>query len=656
MDASPSGAGLCAAPLPESVVAELWPHSEQKGYYTRLESPAVALLREKGFEPEPVFGATTVEPPTTVFPLPPSLCEGILFDTFEVFSLEGTWSAAHAAAGLNAHPGLFGSSRPVGFVDLEDRAIFSQLAALAARAVIREWHFEPAARSFCNYRFPKARSSRCPLGFRPDDPSVGLDNRLGRRLALLLAIIHRTGRFFSVVQGRGSFFFRLHGFKTLAGLGSACSEVCSCAFGSPFKRPSVWFHNKPWVVTATAGSATCSCSEPHVRVEGTYGGKLVQQVRARSRPSPVAVFGREPAPGESLANLAVVTPVRLCQRIAAGSLEARRGFGRPLPLSVQFECAQRLGLSVCTTDDDDPDDRVALRAFHDDPEWIGELADCLEFSEVLRYRFARQGHINVQEARAYKTWLKFLCRHHRRSRALGLIDSRVLLGAAAKGRSSSAALGRVLLTALPYVLGGGLYPGGLHVYSEANRSDGPSRGRSVAPPTKDWPVWLHELCEGRTYRFDVCLAAARVPKLAGRWLRLLLLLGGDIERHPGPVGRLPRGPLDLSSGFATSTRQKMSKSLEAFKQWLAVSMSLSFAAAMSCAESAAAALRGFGLHLYSEGHPRYLLVYAITAVQDAYPAFRNHLTGVNSRLLNFTCKRSLPSCCSNNSRAMPVSA
>ncbi|CAE7201231.1 unnamed protein product, partial [Symbiodinium microadriaticum] len=312
--------------------------------------------------------------------------------------------------------------------------------------------------------------------------------------------------------------------------------VCSCAFGSPFKRPSVWFHNKPWVVTATAGSATCSCSEPHVRVEGTYGGKLVQQVRARSRPSPVAVFGREPAPGESLANLAVVTPVRLCQRIAAGSLEARRGFGRPLPLSVQFECAQRLGLSVCTTDDDDPDDRVALRAFHDDPEWIGELADCLEFSEVLRYRFARQGHINVQAA---------------------------------------------------------------------------------AFTQEDWPVWLHELCEGRTYRFDVCLAAARVPKLAGRWLRLLLLLGGDIERHPGPVGRLPRGPLDLSSGFATSTRQKMSKSLEAFKQWLAVSMSLSFAAAMSCAESAAAALRGFGLHLYSEGHPRYLLVYAITAVQVA---------------------------------------
>ena len=388
----------------------------------------------------------------------------------------------------------------------------------------------------------------------------------------------------------------------------------------------MWFHNKPWVVTATAGSAACSCAEPHVRVEGTFGGKLAQQVRARSRPSPAAVFGREPVPGESLAKLAVVTPVRLCQRLAAGSLEARRGFGRPLPLSVQFECAQKLGLSASPTDVDDPDDRAALRAFHDDPEWIGELADCLEFSEVLRYRFSRQGHINVQEARAYKTWLKFLCRHHRRSRALGLIDSRVLLGAAAKGRSSSAALGRVLLTALPYVLGGGLYPGGLHVYSEANRSDGPSRGRGVAPPTKDWPVWLSELCEGRTYRFDVCLAAARVPKLAGRWLRLLLLLGGDIERHPGPVGRLPRGPLDLTTGFAASTRQKMSKSLEAFKQWLAVSMSLSFAAAMSCAESAAAALRGFGLHLYSEGHPRYLLVYAITAVQDAYPAYRNHLT------------------------------
>ena len=52
----------------------------------------------------------------------------------------------------------------------------------------------------------------------------------------------------------------------------------------------------------------------------------------------------------------------------------------------------------------------------------------------------------------------------------------------------------------------------------------------------------------------------------------------------------------------------MTKSLDAFKLWLATYMNLSFAAAMSCTESAATALRAFGLHLCADGHPRNLLV------------------------------------------------
>ena len=43
---------------------------------------------------------------------------------------------------------------------------------------------------------------------------------------------------------------------------------------------------------------------------------------------------------------------------------------------------------------------VDPRLFHDDPEWINDLAESLHFREVLRYKFARQDHINVQETRA----------------------------------------------------------------------------------------------------------------------------------------------------------------------------------------------------------------------------------------------------------------
>ena len=209
------------------------------------------------------------------------------------------------------------------------------------------------------------------------------------------------------------------------------------------------------------------------------------------------------------------------------------------------------------------------RPFHDDPEWIGELADCLDFGEVLRYKFGAPGHINVLEARAYKTWLKWCAKRHPNSRLVGLIDSRVLLGSAAKGRSASPALCRVLRSALPYVLGCGLYPGGLHVYSAQNRSDGPSRGRPPAPACKAWPSWLQALVRGDTRPFDLVCASASVPRLLGRWLRLLLLLAGDVERNPGPFhDGGPRGALDMAGGFAPSTRHKMDKALRAFGTYL----------------------------------------------------------------------------------------
>ena len=101
------------------------------------------------------------------------------------------------------------------------------------------------------------------------------------------------------------------------------------------------------------------------------------------------------------------------------------------------------------------------------------------------FRFKGSGHINVLETRAYTTWVKWCASRNPNSRILGLIDSRVLLGAAAKGRSSSPAISRVLRSSLPYLLGGGLYPGGLRVYSAKKRIDGPSSGRSVDPPTKE---------------------------------------------------------------------------------------------------------------------------------------------------------------------------
>ena len=123
--------------------------------------------------------------------------------------------------------------------------------------------------------------------------------------------------------------------------------------------------------------------------------------------------------------------------------------------------------------------------------------------------------------------------------------------------------------------------------------------------------------------------AACLKKIPARWLRFLLLLGGDIERNPGPraAAKMPRGPLDLERGFAPSTVHKMRKALEALALWLLLEVAqVSLEDALSTNEGAELALRGFGLHLYAEGHPRYLLAYAIAAIWNRCPSYRNRLS------------------------------
>ena len=84
--------------------------------------------------------------------------------------------------------------------------------------------------------------------------------------------------------------------------------------------------------------------------------------------------------------------------------------------------------------------------------------------------------------------------------------------------------------------------------------------------------------------------------------------------------------MDLNAGFAPSTAYKMQKSLAVLRLWVSEVAELEFETIMSESRGAALALRAFGMYLYEQGAPRYMFVYAITAVQDLYPRHRNHLT------------------------------
>lgn len=625
-DASPWGGAVVAAPVTSHATRELWRHCEQKGYYTKLQSPASAYLSECGL-PSEFVESLSPEPLECshgdIFePVPPPLAEGILFDCLELFRGTGAWSKFHEEAGLCLHDGFDIDGRRLRIGDLLNDGTFREICSLAIRGVVREWHCGLPCLSFGTLRRPQVRSIEHPFGFDCHDPFTAMHNKLAIRAAMILILAVMGGQYISVEQPGSSRLFLLDLYKVLISLGCVISKFAFCAHGSGFNKRSKWLHNKPWLLPL---ESRCNCPSPgcHFRIEGTFTKKSIAHFESLCRPSCEAVYGCSPKPGERVSAFSAAYPRSLMQSMAAGSVAARRSATIPIPLSKRVESFKLVGLDPANTvawpveEEKYPD-----RPWHQDPEWISELCESLTFKELFRCQFARSGHINVNEARTYKTWLKSMAKSFPDSRFVGILDSRVTLGAAAKGRSSSFAISRVLQGTLGYVIGGGLYPRGLHCYSHHNRADEPSRNKEVRGPTKDVPKWFAELSTGRPAMFDAVVASARVEKLAARWLRFLLLLGGDIERHPGPTNR-PRGVFDLRVGFESHTAATMDRCLAAFCAWVENHVKISWDAVTQDAQALATALRAYGIHCFESGLPRYMFVYSITAVQDQFPMVKN---------------------------------
>ena len=110
-------------------------------------------------------------------------------------------------------------------------------------------------------------------------------------------------------------------------------------------------------------------------------------------------------------------------------------------------------------------------------------ARCLDLSQkdfktVLSVRARHKAHNNLLEADAYLLWLRWLLRnkHHHSSRAVCLVDSKVVLYSVAKGRSSSRPLLRILRRIAALQLAGNLMTRLIFIPTEFNPSDLPSRG------------------------------------------------------------------------------------------------------------------------------------------------------------------------------------
>eukprot|EP00438_Fugacium_kawagutii_P010778 Skav220890 [mRNA] locus=scaffold3880:13453:20349:+ [translate_table: standard] len=638
LDASPYGGAIVTAETTTSLTQELWRHAEQRGYHTNLVGPAGSILRELGLDSVEELEHNHHKTPgqiPLVHTIPPSLQEGILYDCVELFRGSGGWSAAHSKQGMSVHHGYESNHTRLFFKDLADRSVFQQVIALALRRVVREWHAGPPCLTFGTLRRPRIRNVSHPAGFNLRDPLTAQRNLLAMRTAMLGLIVIASGAYFSCEQPGSSVMFRMHLFRILVSRGCVITRMCFCNFGSAFNKPSQWLHNKGWLLPLE-GTCRCRWSGQHFVVQGTFTRASILDFNRCCIPDAKTVYGREPSVGEAVSSYSAQYPAGLMTRMAQGSKLSKTQGPPVIPLSAVVLSYKRVGMELPSTLQPPPEPSVdsdaitvESREWFEDPEWIGEIADSLPFKTLFKYKFKSPNHINVLESQVYSSWIKHCAKCYAHSRVIGLLDSRVTIGAASKGRSSSFAISRVLKKTIPYLLGSNLYPGSLHVYSKKNRADAPSRDREVETPSKSIPKWLQELQAGAYHSFDAVCQSAGYPRVIGRWVRLLLLMAGDVERNPGPKSmarvREPRGELDLAAGFTKPTAQRMQKCLDGFAVWVNTELRLNFSAVMKSHETCSLALRGYGMHLYRSGFPRYMFVYALTAVQDRFPQHRPFL-------------------------------
>ena len=115
--------------------------------------------------------------------------------------------------------------------------------------------------------------------------------------------------------------------------------------------------------------------------------------------------------------------------------------------------------------------------------WLHPLGErwleAKRWAEVGGQRFRRREHVNFGEAEALLQMVKLIARRPELhgSRVLDFADSRVVIGAASKGRSSSYRLLLKLRRLCAYTLAAGLDVGYRYVKSKDSPADGASRWR-----------------------------------------------------------------------------------------------------------------------------------------------------------------------------------
>ena len=168
-------------------------------------------------------------------------------------------------------------------------------------------------------------------------------------------------------------------------------------------------------------------------------------------------------------------------------------------------CAARPDLAEALADDDDFDN---VQEVVSSDRWFGDICKCLQWRRTFQYR-SKGEPINRGELRAVRTAVRRLLRGgHFSVRQIIGVDSSVVEGVLAEGRSSSRELNMLLRSLAADMLVGDIHLGILPLASKDNPADEPSREKRVrkADPSAA-PEWSRRVVAGDIAAIDCVLPA-----------------------------------------------------------------------------------------------------------------------------------------------------
>ena len=405
------------------------------------------------------------------------------FDFVEVFAGAATVTSQVAALGFSVCcPIDLSFSREL---DLSHVRVLEWLLHLVVNHFVKSMMLEPPCTTFSIMRRPALRSRLEPFGFDISDPQTSMGTTLAQRALQLLYVCWVHGVTGIVEKPWTSLMKHLPSWIAMAEKDHCEIVRCdSCAYGSihlkSFAFMCVWADTQPI-------TRRCSGDHEHVQVEGAHTKKSATYV---------------PLLAEALAQVMAAGIRRLSKFMEEIDIPKTEG--------LESQAINDLCLS---------------RTWQVDSAWT----------------FRVSSHINILEMSVVVRLVSKLVKQGKCLRIVVLVDSNVVKCAAAKGRSSSRALSRLLCRLAALSVAGGIYVTFGFVPTRLNISDDPTRGFPLrgSIPGLDLPTW------DRSDLFRL-LALPRLRRWSSNWARLVLrLLGpsalslcdhGVYRRCPFPYG------------------------------------------------------------------------------------------------------------------------